>query len=80
MLGVLPFVEDPDLSVSAARALAQHLPPWPWGHGHGHGLGQTSLFLVLGWDDWTVHLINNSLEINILKDLKAVGIILIAMH
>ena len=27
MLGVLPFVEDPDLSVSAARALAQHLPP-----------------------------------------------------
>ena len=28
MLGVLPFVEDPDLSVSAARALAQHLPPW----------------------------------------------------
>ena len=29
MLGVLTFVEDPDLSVSAARALAQHLPPWP---------------------------------------------------
>ena len=27
MLGVLPFEEDPDLSVSAARALAQHLPP-----------------------------------------------------
>ena len=27
MLGVLPFVEDPDLSVSAARALAQHLSP-----------------------------------------------------
>ena len=27
MLGVLPFVEEPDLSVSAARALAQHLPP-----------------------------------------------------
>ena len=27
MLGVLPFVEDPDLSVSAARALAQLLPP-----------------------------------------------------
>ena len=26
MLGVLPFVEDPDLSVSAARVLAQHLP------------------------------------------------------
>ena len=28
MLGLLPFVEDPDLSVSAARALAQLLPPW----------------------------------------------------
>ena len=28
MLGVPPFVEDPDLLVSAARALAQHLPPW----------------------------------------------------
>ena len=27
MLGVLPFVEDPDLSVSAARTLAQHVPP-----------------------------------------------------
>ena len=27
MFGVLAFVEDPDLSVSAARALAQHLPP-----------------------------------------------------
>ena len=28
MLGVLPFVEDPDLSVSAACALAPNLPPW----------------------------------------------------
>ena len=28
MLRVLPIVEDPDLSGSAARALAQHLPPW----------------------------------------------------
>ena len=28
MLGVLPFVEDPDLSWSAAPALPQHLPPW----------------------------------------------------
>ena len=27
MLGVLPFVEDPDLSWSAAPALPQHLPP-----------------------------------------------------
>ena len=27
MLGLLPFVEDPGLSVSAARALAQLLPP-----------------------------------------------------
>ena len=29
MLGVLPFVEDPDLSWSAAPALPQHLPPCP---------------------------------------------------
>ena len=28
MLGVLPVVEDPDLSWSAAPALPQHLPPW----------------------------------------------------
>ena len=28
MLGVLPFVEDPDLSWSGAPALPQHLPPW----------------------------------------------------
>ena len=28
MLGVLPFVEDPDISVSTARTLAQHLPTW----------------------------------------------------
>ena len=27
MLGVLPFVEDPDLSGSAAPTLPQHLPP-----------------------------------------------------
>ena len=27
MLGVLPVVEDPDLSWSAAPALPQHLPP-----------------------------------------------------
>ena len=27
MLGVLPIVEDPDLSVNAVRAYAQHLPP-----------------------------------------------------
>ena len=27
MLGALPFVEDPDLSWSAAPALPQHLPP-----------------------------------------------------
>ena len=29
MLGVLPFVEDPDLSVSAACTLAQLVPPCP---------------------------------------------------
>ena len=28
MLGVLPFVEDPNFSWSAAPALPQHLPPW----------------------------------------------------
>ena len=28
MLEVLPFVEDPDLSGSAASALPQLLPPW----------------------------------------------------
>ena len=28
MLEVLPFVEDPDLSGSAAPALPQLLPPW----------------------------------------------------
>ena len=27
MLRVLPFVEDPDLSVNGVRAFAQHLPP-----------------------------------------------------
>ena len=27
-VGVLPVVEDPDLSWSAAPALPQHLPPW----------------------------------------------------
>ena len=32
MLGVLPFVEDPDHSWSAAPALPQHLPPWPTAH------------------------------------------------
>ena len=30
MLGVLPFVEDPDLSWTAGPAVPQHLPPWLW--------------------------------------------------
>ena len=32
MLGVLPFVEDPDLSCTAGTAVSQHLPPCkaPW--------------------------------------------------
>ena len=33
MLGVLPFVEDPDISQNVAPTLPQHLPPWyqVWG-------------------------------------------------
>ena len=29
MLGVLPFIEEPDLSGTAGTAVPQHLPPWP---------------------------------------------------
>ena len=42
MLGVLPFVEDPDLSVSAARVLAQHVPPC-----RGYALGPLCLWQCL---------------------------------
>ena len=45
MLGVLPFVEDPYLSWSAALALPQHLPPWrPW--------QRNAMVCELAWNCW----------------------------
>ena len=32
MLGVLSYVEDPDISCTAGTAVPQHLPPYHWAY------------------------------------------------
>ena len=57
MLGVLPVVEDPDLSWSAAPALPQHLPPWPLQR--TKILSQTLGWMIRGSGRWEIILFVN---------------------